>query len=293
MDFKLPTKKGRKVQQKAKRELFKATKKVSQNLQPNEDDKPNKLFIMGCQRSGTTMMLRILENDWQSRVYGELSKFTVNPPENIRLISLPKIKQKINRLPASLVVLKPLVESHRAHELLEFFPQSKAIWMYRHYKDVAASNLKNFGEDNGVRDLSVIAKAEKNNWRSAGVSDEVRALVSHYYREDMSNFDAAALFWYARNSLFFEQDLANHPKVRMYRYSDLVMEPDVELRALYDFIGLPYPEHIADYEISRKSVGKGQEISLDPEIEAHCQAMLNRLDEAYQKQNGVPHGHEV
>lgn len=38
---------------------------------------------------------------------------------------------------APLVVAKPLLDSQRTRELLEYFPKSFAIWIYRHYKSVA------------------------------------------------------------------------------------------------------------------------------------------------------------
>jgi hypothetical protein len=272
---------------KLSRELFLASKHIAQALKPSTDAPPNLLLILGCQRSGTTMMLRILELDPHSRVYGELSKLTENPPQNIRLKSLPIIGSQIRRLPASPVVLKPLVESQRAHALLDYFPNAQTIWMYRHYKDVAASNLNNFGANNGLDDIRPIVEGDPHNWRSESVSEPVRALLREFYPQDLSSYEAAALFWYARNSLFFEQKLERHARVRLYRYRDMVNQPKEKLREIYQMMELPFPEKIADYDISSGSVGKGKDIHLRPEIEAHCAEMLSRLDAAGQQQQPI------
>jgi hypothetical protein len=97
----------------------------------------------------------------------------------------------------------------------------------------------------------------------------------------MPSVDAAALFWYARNSLYFDMDLPHDPRVMICRYEDIVHEPRPQLRAIYRFAGRPFPEHIIKHDIQSSSVGKGKHVDLHPEIEEHCKAMLTRLDQAY------------
>ncbi len=49
------------------------------------------------------------------------------------------------------------------------------------------------------------------------------------------------------------------------------------LRQIYAFVDLPYPgDHIVR-EIRASSVGKGQEVSISPEIEQHCVKMLHQI----------------
>ena len=268
------------IQKKIRRMWLIKRKRLAQSLSADPTAKKKILLIIGCQRSGTTMMLRILERDMQSRAYGEFSELSLGRNRTL-LKPFAEVKKIINRDPAPFAVVKPLVETQRLPELFEHFPQAKAVWMYRHYKDVASSNLKNFGENNGVDDLRPIAQGDPDNWRSSHASPEVQALAKRYFSEDMLSVDAAALFWYARNSLYFDMDLPHDPRVMISRYEDIVHEPPSQLRAIYCFAGRPFPEHIVKHNIQSSSVGKGKHVDLHPEIEEHCKAMLTRLDQAY------------
>ena len=269
------------IKKKIRRVLLVKRKRLTQSLAADEDTPKKILFIMGCQRSGTTMMLRILERDMQSRIYGEFSELSLGPNRTL-LKPLPEVKAIIERDPAPFVVAKPLVETQRLPEFFEYFPDAKVLWMYRHYKDVASSNLKNFGKDNGVDDLRPIAQGDPNNWRSSHASEHVRAIAKQFFSEDMSPFDAAALFWYARNSLYFDMDLSHHPQVMISRYNDIVLDPRTKLQEIYRFVGRPFPDHIVSHDIQSSSVGKGSEITLTPDIEERCQHMLNRLNQVYE-----------
>ena len=269
------------IKQKIRRVWLVNQKRLLQSITADPAAPQKILFIMGCQRSGTTMMLRILERDRHSRIYGEFSELSLGPNRTL-LKPLPEVKAIIDRSPAPFVVVKPLVETQRLPEFFHHFPDAKVLWMYRHYKDVVSSNLKNFGTDNGIDDLRPIAQGDPHNWRSSHASEEVRALAQQFFSEDMSSLDAAALFWYARNSLYFDMDLSQHPQVMISRYDDMVLNPRAKVQEIYRFVDRPFPSNIISQDIQSSSVGKGREITLNPAIEEHCQQMLARLDQAYQ-----------
>ena len=265
---------------KLQRKILLEKKKVYHSFLPPAEDKKI-LFILGCQRSGTTMMQKIFEKDMHAKVYGEFSKLSQHDRGRIRLNPLNQVKRELDKDTPPLVVMKPLVEAQNLKELLDYFPSSKALWMFRHFKDVAASNLVNFGEKNGIDDLRPIAQHDLHNWRSEGASDHVTEVVQQYFSEDMDQMDAAALFWYARNSLFFDLNMGENSRVMMCRYEDLVREPEANVKDIYEFASADYPgEEIID-SVSTSSVGKGQHVVLHPEIETLCNQMLKRLEDAY------------
>jgi hypothetical protein len=267
---------SKKIQQK----FFIEKKKLIHALTPPATDK-KMLFIIGCQRSGTTMMLRIFRRDLNSKVFGEFSKLSRYDPDKIRLNPLATVSREIEKEKAPLIVIKPLVETQNIDQLLDNFSHSRALWMYRHYKDVAASNLKNFGKNNGIEDLRPIVEGDPANWRSEGASPHVREVVKKHFSEDMPKHDAAALFWYARNSLFFDLNMKDNPRIMMCRYDDLVYRPTEMLQKIYDFIALPFPGAKIIEEVKTSSVGKGKNVKLNPEIEALCQQLLHKLDKVY------------
>lgn len=239
------------------------------------------LVVLGCQRSGTTLMTQILGSDPAAKVYPEHSSLSASDRRNhLRLGSYAATARRVARSRHPLVVLKPLVESQRAAELLDALPRARGLWMFRHYADVAHSNLTRFGRDNGIRNLRSIAMRHPDDWRSEGVSEAVAKVATDHFSDAMSPWDAAALFWWARNALLFEQALDRRDDVRVCRYEELVAEPERVVRGVYDFAGAPYPgDHVLD-GITDRSVGNGRQIELSRDVRELCDALLARLGAA-------------
>jgi hypothetical protein len=234
-------------------------------------------------------MSQIFHRDLDAKSYGEFSELTSQDQvHNIRLNSLDCVKEVIDRSRALLLVLKPLVESHRATELLEFFPGSYVLWLYRDFRDVAMSNMNKFGLRNGIDDLRPIVTRESNNWRSEGVSAETQAIVDSYFSEQMPPADAQVLMWYTRNVLYFEQNLQDNPNVILCRYEDLTADPAKIMRAIYQKLGLTYPGDTIISGTHAKSVGRGNSLALTAEIEGLAHDLLDRLNITYDILNKRP-----
>jgi hypothetical protein len=228
------------------------------------------------------MVYWIFERDLRTKIYREASELSSDDViERIRLNSLPAVQKTLAKDRQPIIVIKPLAESQRAAELLDYFPGSKIIWLYRHYQDVASSNLKAFGRNQGIEDLRPIVLRRPCNWRSENVTEETWQTIRHFFAEEMNPYDAAALFWYARNRLFFEQGLADNPRVYLCRYEELVRAPADVMRRLYAFLDLSYPgDHIVKAVRSRAvgAVGKDRRFQLSAAVELLCAEMLERLD---------------
>lgn len=253
--------------------------------------RPDKMvvFILGIQRAGTSLMYWVFERDLDIKIYRESSELTTGDTlEGVRLNPLPQVKARLARDGTPIVVLKPLVESQRVHELMATFPGSRAIWQYRHYQDVASSNLKAFGMDNGVKDLRPFVANDPANWRSQNSLAETRDTVRRYFREDMNPYDAAALFWWARSRLYFDLGLADDPHVMLCRYEDLATDPTATMRRVYAFLDRPYPGDQIARDVHPQSVGKGRVSKLSPEIDALCAELLDRLEDRNQVSQKKP-----
>lgn len=243
------------------------------------------VFIVGSQRSGSTLMLQIFGNDPNARIYGEFSELNSQVGEKIRLNPLRLVKKGIQSNEETFVILKPLVESQNILTLLHYFKHSKALWMYRDYRDSAASYVKYFGMDCGVIDLRHIVKGYIKNWRAEKVSESAKEIVQRYFSENMNPYDAAVLFWYVRNSHFFALHLDKNPHVLMCKYRDLVTSPVTVVSDIYKKLGQSYQEPELIKTIHAKSLSRGLELELSPEIETLAKGMLEKLDKAYQAKN--------
>ena len=222
---------------------------------------------------------QVFERDLQARIYRETSELTSGDTlEHVRLNPLPAVKARLARDKAPLIVLKPLVESQRVHELTAAFPGAKVLWQYRHYQDVASSNLKAFGADNGLKDLRPFVHNDPDNWRSQHSTAETRDTIRRFFREEMNPYDAAALFWWARSRLYFDLGLEGDSDVLLCRYEDLATDPAATMRRIYAFLGRPFPgDHIVR-DVHPQSVGKGRVSRLSPEVDALCADLLARFD---------------
>jgi hypothetical protein len=273
-----------KLMRKAHKIYQKNKKRIYQSIRERSVPK-SILFIVGCQRSGTSMIMNVLNRDLNTKCFGEFSPLTSNDPiGKIRLNSLESVKGEFSRIRAPFIVVKPLVESQNTPELLNYFDNSTALWMFRGYKDVASSNIKYFGMTNGINDLRPIVDNEPNNWRSENVSSHVRKTIIKYFSEDMNPYDAAVLFWFARNSIYFDRELDKNPRVLLCFYEELVLDPERYVRKIYEKVGQPYPPISITTEVHSNSRKKGQDIEVSPEIVQLAQELLEKLEAAYQRQ---------
>jgi len=249
------------------------------------------LVVLGCQRSGTSMMLRAIDQDWDAKVFGEFSSINLpagpghhegDPRQqfSIRMRPLAQVDAELARLRYRIVALKPLVESQRAAEILESIDGARLVWMYRDYRDVSRSIVGTFGKDIHRRNLEPIIRSEPGNWRSESVAEDVRAVVANHYSPDMDPLDGAALFWYARNRLFLDQALAGNERVLLLSYEDLVAEPVAMLARVYGFAGLGTPVSRVAKGIHARAVGAGRQSTPSPEISELCEGLTHRLEVA-------------
>lgn len=242
------------------------------------------VFLMGCQRSGTSMTSNIFNKDKNIRVYNEM-KSSLNSEDRVTKIRLNSHKALKNTFANSnfpVVLAKPLVESQNALNYLENFETLKVIWLYRHYRDVAASNIKHFGIDNGKANLKPIYNRAKSNWRSENLSEEIVDFVHSFELDSLGSYDAAALFWWVRNKLFFDQNLQDQSKVLLCKYEDLVNSPLKSFQHLYNFIGITFTHPESTHIINAKAVGRGQEIKLNPTIQKACDKLYAKIESCNQ-----------
>lgn len=240
------------------------------------------LLIFGSQRSGTTLMTELLGRDINSKVYPEFSKLSIWEESRwgLRLKPLQQVEEIIKKDHASLIVLKPLAETQNAAAILDYFKSAHALWMYRHYQDVAVSKLKKSGLQNGIRDMQFIVE-QRDSWRSENIPDHIRELVLRYYSPSMNPYDAAALYWYVRNNFLYEQALDKDDRVLMCKYEDFVTNPLQEMKSIYKFTSRSFPGYDPSDSVHSSSIGKGSGVELSPAIVRLCDDMLDRLDGTY------------
>jgi hypothetical protein len=99
----------------------------------------------------------------------------------------------------------------------------------------------------------------------------------------MTPESAAALFWYVRNSLYFEQGLDARGDVALASYDRFLADPDANMRALCEFLDFPFDPALSAH-IERREAPERRPLEIDAAIRERCDDLTARLDAALDRQ---------
>lgn len=240
------------------------------------------VFVVGAQRSGTSIFIYALDRSLHTRTFLEQSP---QIQDHWRIRPHEAIREVVRAQHAPRVVMKPLWDSHRTDELLASFQGARAIWLYRWYPDVARSAVKLFGA--WQRDLLLaVARQDRETagWVMERLSPEDHDLVAELVGQGLDEEAGAALFWYLRNQFFFSLELDQDPRVLLLRYGDLVCQPEQVLRRVCEFLEIPFEPCITE-DLEAGSHHRTPPPSNLPErLRERCDVLQAKLDEAYERQ---------
>lgn len=265
---------------KAQRQAERSAKHLWQRMNLDKTATKTPLFVLGNQRSGTTMLMKVMEKSRYMRVYQEHSRRAFGT--DWRLLSKDVIHNLIDESHAPVVVFKPLTDSHVADRLLAEYANSKAIWIYRTYVDVANSAVNKWGEH--LKDVMyqiTVGDSKSLDWRGERLSDKHIELVKSLYTPEMTYQEAAALMWYLRNQWYYELHLENDPRVLLIKYEHLVSDPKRNTEDIFKWIGATFEPEIVE-DVSERSVGKGKHLVMSPAIQDVCDGLFDRLNATYE-----------
>jgi hypothetical protein len=232
------------------------------------------VFVAGLQRSGTNMLMEVLEWSPHTDVYHETDHRAFDQHYEMRSPEVIGDLARGSRAP--FFVIKSLCELDRLRQLLDFFEPAKAVWILRDYHDSSLSAVRSFA--NFVPQMQRLARdASSDAWRGRGMSDATQSLLARVVEQSPSEIDGAAMMWYYRNVLFFEQGLDRDSRVALLRYEDWVREPANRLANLCRFIGLPGCGAWMTRYIHAASVRKPRTADLLPDVEAACAGLMARF----------------
>ena len=97
----------------------------------------------------------------------------------------------------------------------------------------------------------------------------------------MNPYDAAALFWYARNSLLFDLGLDRNPAVRLLR---LIAEPAAVINEVPHFAGFGRCSRRALRHVRPEWERKSHGFEISAEVLGHCEEPLRRLEDCRGRQ---------
>lgn len=239
----------------------------------NRSGETTPVFLVGCGRSGTSMLAYHLARSWRLELYNE-----DNPAafDRWRLRELPVIAELVERSYAPFVLFKPILDTYKTQHLLDRFPTAKFIFVFRHYDDVINSSIRRFGAENRIGHVNAWMNDGFGEFAALPPPESTQTFIRSLWKSSLSAESGAALFWLFQNRLFFDLALATNQRVRLAGYESIVARPDDELAQLCRFLGIPFEPHLAA-GIFASSVNRHTRPQLDPEIEAACAHLWQRL----------------
>ncbi|RJG49456.1 sulfotransferase family protein [Motilimonas pumila] len=233
-------------------------KKAYQKLHACQSEQT--ILIAGCQRSGTNMLMEMLDLSLQTDVFHERDERAF---ANYQMRDISVIQALKENSQAPTFVIKTLCELETIPHLQEQLAPVKVIWIYRDYRDVVNSMLKSFR--NQAKQIKRLSSGVDDSWWGKGLSPKNLLLLQTVVTDNISDTDAAALQWYVRNSLLFELNLANQTDVLVVNYEQLVTQPQSVLAKVFAFCNLSYDQKFGS-NIFANSIGKQGVPAFSPDI---------------------------
>ena len=239
------------------------------------------VFLFGKQRSGTTMLMTAFHFHPDTEVFDEHGNNKAFLDFRIR--SLDTLAELVKKSKAPVVCFKPISDSHLIQDFARAFPEGRFIWIYRDYRDSAASALRKF--PHATRAIKLICEGkEGGGWFQESVSEENINILQDVYKAPLSEFDLACLVWWARNKLFTETKVSSLPHWLLLKYEPLVTEPRQVFDQVFDFIGLPHHEDAYQF-VHSDSIKRHEHPDLNPEVANLCDTLTQELDELFSTQS--------
>ena len=243
------------------------------------------IFIFGEMRSGTNMLADTLDLCPLTEVFHETDDEAF---VDYVLKDNGELRRLVDRSPATHVVFKCIADSARARDLLDVFPGSKGLWIFRKYTDVVNSAMRKWQDHNRYLH-DILFDEDRAAWRRVNMPDSHLALIKEHYERSISETSARALIWYVRNDMYFCQGLDSASDVHLINYEHLVRNPVAGMQSSFDFVGLPFSEKYTDH-ISPRSINRSAAPELDGAIEHLCRELLARFHDTLSSRHPIGAG---
>jgi hypothetical protein len=253
------------------------------------------VFILGCQRSGTTICQEVFLRSRRIAVYSEGNKEAMT--SDWRLRPYADIQRLIDRSKAGIALFKPLNDSQSALQILELFDDSCVIWIYRNFYDTANSAVALWGP--AQRDMVVwigealakfgcVEKAmpailDKPSYAvyAERLSAETSELLIEWVSNPITEHTGAAIMWYLRNQLYFEQKLDTNERSLLINYEKFVASPNAQIGRMCKIIDTRNID-VRSRNVFATSVGRNKAPDISPTVVRACEGLFNRLNKAEQ-----------
>lgn len=196
-------------------------------------------FVLGCQRSGTTLLRLILEAHPDVVCYDEIKGYAilqsglVENPSGARLVGfkLPRWTEQLTN---------PVLYDEGAEEhCTNFYRNEPILFMRRDVRDNIASMLKLKAGQSNWCELWVERIIKSKIVREASFRERYATEISIIQDSGSPLIGWAALYWKYKNDAFFDYSAAGLPVLAVV-YENLVTDPRPVLQSVCRHLGIAF-----------------------------------------------------
>jgi hypothetical protein len=221
-------------------EFSKKVRSKGCNLLRELDKFPDSVLVTGCQRSGTTMLSRVIRES-----EGMVDYWTGRDDELDAALILSGC---VDHQPRGRYCFQTTFLDQCYHEYYQHRNGHKILWILRNPLSTVYSLLYNWK----IKALEITFQ----NFAATSLVGKDQLLYKICGQRLFSNFKKACLIYnWKVNQLFDLVTRLGNDTIKVIEYDELVMNKEIVLFKIYEFINLPYKASYAD-KIQPSSLGK-------------------------------------
>lgn len=234
-------------------------------------------LVLGCQRSGTTMLANALSLSPLVKNYGEGHPRYFEWRGAPRLLALDAVAARLQEERHPFTLLKPLCESQRIAELCQRICSVRAVWIVRRYEPCVASHVAYYRQfHDGLAYVREMLQPGQRCWKNENLPADVWEKFQAVSGRQLNLPTAYALYWLARNSLY--ENLPRDLPVLLVHYEDVLESPGEALSVAFGSLGVPYHAKYA-MAVHRPPPSARTDLAneIDEDVAQWCDALYRRL----------------
>lgn len=209
-------------------------------------------YIIGCQRSGTTLLRLILESHTEISCFDEPKSYDLlrDKQKLASIISKESDKKWIGfKIPILTEQLanKKLHDYSLPYELVNFYQKETLVFVIRDVRDVICS-MKNLLVENSTWlhhwGVPIVEYWIKNSVKFRNEFDSEIKIAKNSTEYELS---MASLYWKYKNKSYFRYlKLGNFPIIKII-YEDLVKQSKETINSIIEFLGLEWEDSLLQH----------------------------------------------
>ncbi|NEN93239.1 MAG: sulfotransferase [Okeania sp. SIO3H1] len=192
----------------------------------------NLFFIFGCQRSGTTLLLSILNAHPQITCVDETEFPSPYPFPSAQRLAINKINHHY-------LCFKILEHSHKLDFLKKFYPNSKILWPIRNPHSAISSMLNLVNSEGDWIDRCVIKEIER-------LKPFFGKELENWHLSQLSKIELAGIYWLYKNQ--YPILLKNNGfDVLEFQYEELIQNQKETLAKITNFLEIEWSDDLLNF----------------------------------------------